>query len=361
MKPQPLYHQWDVDDLLKTIFVVLDEQRFHPLTLRRFKKRLSRAAKEGRLRIDDWAESWRYRICAGSLIRRQYHWTGWEYRSEWARNMAMAPFAYPRWNGEPCRLLVLAEQGLGDEILWASCYGDLLSECPDAVIEADPRLIPAFERSFDAHFVNRFKDEARTLPKASDYPMFHAEHEIEAFIPSGNVPKLYRRSREDFKGRNGAYLCANEDRTADMCEWLHSKGEPPFIGISWSGRQGEIEPYRLIRKYRAVAGTFVNLQYFGLEAPFEVHEPEIDLTNDIESTLALIDCLDKVLTVPNTVAHLAGAMGVDTDVIKPPPIYAGDLDDPKLHNRVQWQFPAGVSDWYGSVTTYRSVAEWESS
>ena len=45
-------------------------------------------------------------------------------------------------------ILVVKEQGVGDEILYGSMYPDLLKSYPNSKIETDPRLISLFERSF---------------------------------------------------------------------------------------------------------------------------------------------------------------------------------------------------------------------
>jgi hypothetical protein len=57
------------------------------------------------------------------------------------------------------RLLVYAEQGLGDQIMFASCLPDLLPQVGGCVVECAPRLVPIFRRSFPA---------ARIEPQARD-------------------------------------------------------------------------------------------------------------------------------------------------------------------------------------------------
>ena len=53
------------------------------------------------------------------------------------------------------KFLILREQGVGDEILYSSMYGDLLKNVENITIECDPRLLNLFKRSFP-EYSNRF-------------------------------------------------------------------------------------------------------------------------------------------------------------------------------------------------------------
>ena len=62
-------------------------------------------------------------------------------------------FPFPRWRGEPLAgktILVYAEQGLGDEIMFASCLEELLAIGARCILECDPKLAAIFARSFPA-------------------------------------------------------------------------------------------------------------------------------------------------------------------------------------------------------------------
>ena len=54
------------------------------------------------------------------------------------------------WKGNPIsknsKLLVIKEQGIGDEILYGSMYKDLLENFPNTKIETEPRLLSIFKR-----------------------------------------------------------------------------------------------------------------------------------------------------------------------------------------------------------------------
>ena len=60
--------------------------------------------------------------------------------------------------GIDSKILVLREQGVGDEIMFGSCFEDLLSRCDELIVSTSERILPLFERSFTdrATFVSRF-------------------------------------------------------------------------------------------------------------------------------------------------------------------------------------------------------------
>lgn len=351
MKQQRILMEWPAERLLKALELVTDEQNMSPLRKRMMMKKYRKHAKDGNLKVHDLETEELYRLCAAGLMQHDYHWFGWEWRSEWVAKLATQPWCYPPWFGVDAvqkRILVVAEQGLGDEIVFASCYHELARDVEEAWVEVDPRLIPTFERSFpgNLHFVSRFKNDARRIvPRMEDYPKFHEGRPIEAFIPAGNVPKLYRQAVSDFPVTRRGFLVADMDQAVTFMDIIGANYPTPYIGCSWKGRQGKIDPI--------LAG--VSLQY-GTDDHHGLMVPPIDLKWDFDGTLALIAALDKVVCTTNAVAHMAGALGVPTDCIKPPPIYATKED--QFNNRVTPWWPVDYTDWYPSITMYRNQNEW---
>jgi len=106
-------------------------------------------------------------------------------RSDWTSR----PIDFPLWQGGTLKkgaLLVLREQGIGDEILFASCIPDLLRDVPNVVLECDPRLEAIFTRSFPGVRVHGTKDKQETT-WLKDYP------DVVAQVWMGSLPALYRR------------------------------------------------------------------------------------------------------------------------------------------------------------------------
>ena len=348
MDIQPLSLEWDSKELLEALLLIIEELGGSKLKRNRAKRKALKEYRRGRLTVDHLNQDRLYDLCRASLMLRHYNWTAWEWRSQWVAQLAVHDWIYPRWNGDRTKkLLVLAEQGIGDEIIFASTYHDLARDVDEAWIECDPRLINIFTRSFPdhLHFISRFtNDERRILPRLDDYETYHKDKGIEAFIMAGNVPKLYRRSRSDFpkvwtSTGIGGFLIPGEYQTT---QWLETQ---PKVGCSWKGRQGEIP--------KLTEG--ISLQYGDVDHG-TLTVPSIDLKWDLDAVFTLCASLDRVVTTINAVAHISGAVGTPTDVIKPPPIYGEN--EKGFNNRVTPWWPNDHCDWYPSVTMFRNWEEW---
>lgn len=220
------------------------------------------------------------------------------------------------WNGEPLEgktMLVYGEQGLGDEILFASCYPDVIVRAGQCVIETEPRLEKLFRRSFPTAAVF---GRQREVELAEHYPA------IAYKVPCGDLPLHFRQSLEAFPRRD-AYLDADDGAVERWRQVLGRLGTGLKIGISWRGgtdRTGQAYRSINLEQWRAlfsIPGThFVSLQYGECEAELAYanklglqlhHWPEA--IADYDETAALVCALDCVITVTTSLAHLAGALG----------------------------------------------------
>lgn len=214
------------------------------------------------------------------------------------------------WEGEDLHdkvLWVTAEQGLGDEILFSSMIGDLMKRCA-VVWEADKRLHSLFRRSYpDVAFVDR----GSRVPDNAD---FHC--------PAGNLGRYLRASAADFPARQ-SYLRA---RINDGHRHYRAFGDHA-LGISWASGNPKVGQHKTIPldQWSPIldipGATFVDLQYGDTadeRKGHPIHHVDgLDLTNDIDGVAALIWACEAVVTVSNTVAHLAGALGVPAYVMVP--------------------------------------------
>lgn len=254
-------------------------------------------------------------------------------------------FDYPRWRGASLArrtLLVPREQGLGDEIMFASCFPDLLPLAGRCLITCEPRLQPLFARSFpQATFLSGTQREL-------DERL--AGERVDFQLPAGSLPLVFRTQPADFPAHEG-YLRADPVRIAHFRERLASLGKGPWIGLSWRGgtratglTRRSIE-LQALRPLAAAAGArFVSLQYGEVadEAaafPGLEHWPEV--LKSIDDTAALICALDLTLSVCTTVVHLAGALGRPVWVMVP--------------WIAEWRYGASAETmpWYPSVRLFR--------
>jgi len=254
---------------------------------------------------------------------------GWkDYEKRWLRRSAIQrPFKYRRWGGESLEgqtLLVYGEQGLGDEIMFASCLPEVTALGGRCVIECDPRLAELFGRSFPVATVHGRKD-------MEDSSWLSGVEPIDVQIPMGSLPMYFRKSLSDFPQHEG-YLRADPGRVAYWRDRLAGLGRGLKVGISWCG--GTKKSRTLLRSiglesWLPILGMedadFVSLQYTPCDeelAQFRerhgivVHHWQ-EAIDDYDETAALVGALDLVVSVCTSVVSLAGALGRPVWVLVP--------------------------------------------
>ncbi len=250
---------------------------------------------------------------------------GWKaYESRLAGGMkgnVARPYIQRRWSGEYVEgvLLAWAEQGLGDHILYSSMLPELFARTRRLVLEVEPRLVTLFSRSFP---------DVQVVALGSE---LHGGR-IDAQTPLASAGRFLRESWDFFPSREHGYLRADNVR-ADALRRRLTREEPIAIGISWRSRHplfGKSKSARLIDfapVLRTPGCRAVDLQYGDTSEECRTAEQElgakieritdVDNTNDIDGLAALISACDLVVTVSNTTAHLAGALGKPTWVLVP--------------------------------------------
>lgn len=312
----------------EVVNLIIDENTPNTFSARRkadlLKKKVARLAKEGRLSTAFFNNpgqeqiEWAYRIFSANTILGDYSWWGWETRSNWAWQLSNFEWFYPRWDGKRCKLLVLGEQGIGDEILFISCAKDLAKDA-DVFWEVDSRMIPVLERSIpEVNWVSRWKDEMIREP----YQLGDHRGQYDAFIPAGNVCKIYRQSKESFP------------RTP----YLIPKDKGSLKGVGYVNKAG-----LALEKRADIPGDH------DLHHHSEIYRG----CKDFDEFVSLIAGLDYVNAVPSAVVHICGAIGQTCNVIKPEKVLG-------TQNTVL-KYPYGrhgqrKMDWYGDhVTMYDSA------
>jgi tetratricopeptide (TPR) repeat protein len=225
----------------------------------------------------------------------------------------------PRWDGLPIpgTLLLWGDQGLGDQILYAGMVPEICDRAGRIVLHVEPRLVSLFARSFPQVKVIGPSDLANVGP-------------IDVQEPLPGLGKFARPNWASFPKRERGYLIADPARTAELRERLKDDGRF-VVGISWRstnpkiGREKSIGLRDFEPLLRMPGVRFVDLQYgdtlaeresLARELGIEVlHLDEIDNTNDIDGLASLIDACDAVVSVSNTNAHIAGALGKPTIVL----------------------------------------------
>lgn len=344
---------WTQDELLENLTILSREVMPRGLKANLFIRKIRAFHKKGKLTYESLPPLWWYRLCCCDLRREKYHWWGWDLRSEWAWQMANRDWWHPRWEGHPSQrcVIVLAEQGLGEEITHISCLPDLLATGIRVIWECDPRLVSTFEASFegDVRFVSRYYPDTDKEPVGETDDRSSLGEPIDCFVPAGNLLQVFRTEPDHWKTRWGGWL-----KNPGVCFGWGSLLDS--VGICWTGRTGILDPEVLARPF-GEDWDRINLNYDGTTHPLmrEVNQASLGATFD------LIHGLDRVVTTTATPAHMAAALGIRTDVIAPPPKYTPS-DDPydETHNRLRYDWPTGTPHpWYGHhVRTWESQAHW---
>ena len=246
-------------------------------------------------------------------------WRDYEARKTLAGKIPAATHGLPPWTGgKRNRLLVTAEQGVGDQIMFASLIPEL---GPEVVLECEPRLVPLFARSFPNAAVHGWDVETRAGVTTARYGWLKRIGGANMAIEMGSLPRLLRRDLASFPERH-AYLVPDADEVA---RWRTAFG--PAIGICW--RSSKTGGHRAVQYaplaawaafIRDVPHPIVSAQYDA--TPDEIAALEalsgrrilvpqgIDQKNELDRACAMLAALDAVVTAPTAVSWLAAGAGV---------------------------------------------------
>ena len=278
-----------------------------------------------------WDEAW-----AAYGERHRLHWGAYP---EGRRPLPSKP-----WRGEPIagkKLLLAYEQGLGEQIMFAAHVPELLALGARLVVECEARLVPLFARSFPGVEVVAWQQPWNPAVKAADID-FHAA--------AGDAARWLRRGGPGVPAATG-YLKADPQRTAALrARYAALAGGRRIVGISWHsagvnyGKQKSM-PTTALAPLLADPGIFCVSMQYGLlpTATAGLYcDPAIDVTGDLEAAAAQAAAMDLVVTVSNTTAHLAAALGK--------PVW---LMLPKAAGRLwYWFSDQAQNPWYSTVRPF---------
>ena len=244
------------------------------------------------------------------------------------------------------KILIWAEQGIGDQIMYGSLIKEALNNLHNAIIMMDKRLIPIYERSIPN---GNFMDDETPLDQI----------EFDEQIPIGGLAKFFRNHVNDFPGSKNQYLIADKTET-EKIRGILLKNKKILCGISWSsnndffGKEKSLQLDDLLPILEVDSIEFVNLQYgdvrhqletLQLNTGIEIKQyPDIDNFQNLNGLASLIDACDFVVTVSNSTAHLSGALGKPTYLL-----YAKGAGSLWYWSNIK----DGHSLWYPSVAVHQ--------
>lgn len=292
------------------------------------------------------------------LLEQEKYKEGWSYYNDRLGNIrTFVPKNYcgktlPQWNMEPsCKVVIYGEQGLGDEIMFASllrkAIPDMESRGCEVILDCNSRLVKIMRNSFPQIKVygtkNYQNQEDRTWDKI-EKPDFQ--------LAIGSLGQFYANDKELFD--KTPYIKIND--------FIKIEGNRPKIGFSWYGGIAQTNihnRYIALEKWKEIFKLpydFISLQYnedAGMELQqfkekygFENILHNSDIMADFDKTAELINGLDLIISSPQTCVHLAGSMGKEVWQLTP--------------IKALWQMNV-VDSWYDLMSIIRQSAagEWE--
>jgi len=247
------------------------------------------------------------------------------------------------------RVLIWAEQGVGDEIMLASLLNRFRHLCQKLLVAVDARLLELFRRSFKDI---EFYDKALSVPED-----LYDEH-----LAMGGMCQYLRPSPSDFNSASPAYLQADDSRSKDIRASLGIDPTSRLCGISWRTSNQKfasrnLELKCLIAALEAPDLRFVSLQYGDTQKEIDTIATDlgiqvltyrdVDNFHDIDGVAAIINACDLVVSIDNTTVHLGGALGKPVNVLLP------------FDSDWRWMVEGDWSYWYASVRLFRQGPDWD--
>jgi Flp pilus assembly protein TadD len=251
-------------------------------------------------------------------------------------------FGQPRWHGdEPLdgkTVLLYADEGIGDSIQFARYAPMVAARGARVVLVVESAIRP---------LLSGLNGVAECLSKSDPLPAF------DFHCPMSSLPLAFQ-TRLDTIPAATSYLPPPPPDRIHAWEDRLGAHDRLRVGLVWSGNPNHSNdrnrsmPLRTLTRLLDVDATFVSLQ----KDPRDDDKTTlagtaiVDLTThltDFVETAALVSCLDLVITVDTSVAHLAGSLGRPTWILLP---FTPDF---------RWLIDRSDSPWYPSVRLFRQT------
>jgi hypothetical protein len=280
----------------------------------------------------------------------QNGWRGFEWRWKNAQRLSIGEsrnFKQPLWLGEESlagkSLLLYSEGGLGDTVQFCRYAPMCAALGATVLLEVQPPLLGLLA---DLQGVSQLIAAGDVLPPF-DYQ-----------CPLMSLPLAFKTTLDTISSAP-QYLHTDKAKVAHWRTLLGDRSRPR-VGLAWSGNPNNtIDQRRSIRLAEFAAYLPSHCQYFSLqkdvrEADRKVLDSSPSIVSfgdgmlDFVSVAALCECMDLVISVDTSLAHLGGALGLRTWVLLP--------STPDW----RWLRDREDSPWYATVKLYRqkTAGDW---
>jgi tetratricopeptide (TPR) repeat protein len=259
-------------------------------------------------------------------------------------------FTQPLWLGqhniEGKTILIYSEQGLGDTIQFSRYTSLIASLGASVLLEVQSPLIS---------LLRNLGGVSKVINKGDALPDF------DFHCPLLSLPLAFKTEMETIPSR--VPYITHDTVLADHYQTVLEGISGPRIGIVWSGTDlGNNDWSRSVPLVKFLNFASTNLPtLISLQKEARAQDQSILESNkailhfgdkllDFSDTAALISCMDIIITIDTSVAHLAGAMNKPVFILLP---YSADW---------RWFLDRSDSPWYPSARLFRqtSAGDWDS-
>ncbi len=248
----------------------------------------------------------------------------------------------PRWDPKTedirgKRVLVVGEQGIADELVFANCLNDIIEAVgPEGQVylAVEARMVGLFQRGFPRAIVGGHK-AVRLEGRLTRYVPFaeELEQKLDCWVPIASLMAVYRPTLESFPGP-GQVIVPDPDKVAYWRGELAKLPEGLKVGLHWKSlvMTGARAAFFAagFQRWEPILTTpgcvMVNLQCGDVSEDLAAAEaagvfiwtPPINLKDDLEDVAALSVACDVVLGPGIAGTNIAAASGARTWMVAAP-------------------------------------------
>lgn len=244
-------------------------------------------------------------------------------------------------------VLLLPEQGIGDEVMFTMCIHRMVETSEHVIIACDSRLKTIFKESFpECSVVSITEFQDGKVPDHVPTPDYY-------YLAGSAFAQFNKPEPSSIS----PHLVANDTLVRSWYKELSSLPGRLKIGISWKGGAESIAKHSRSMSLEKLGSvltddhSYINLQYGDVKKEIDafnnssnvkiVDYTDIDPITELDNFLALIDCLDLVISIDNSTVHFSAAVGCETWTLIP---YVPDW---------RWLTTGDRSVWYTDMRLYR--------
>lgn len=292
-----------------------------------------------KLKDDDPVALWHKALACLTLGRYDEGWKLYGYRQQKDTWDPRKTIEVPIWDGKPVdRLYIHGEQGVGDEIMFASAIPHILHLAKDVTLEVHPKVAGIVKQTWPQF----------TVVKAETPGPYDAK------IPIGSLIGMFGVHPKPF-------LKPHPEKVAWYRRELEQLGPGPYVALTWIGGTKETRAESrsfalddlgpLMNRFTCVSAQY---SHHAIKEVLEAERTRCGLAKindasageDLHDQAALFAAVDAVVTVQQTAVHVAGGVGAKTHAI--------------IGSHPHWRYgqQGDRMPWYDSVRLHRKKAEW---